>query len=73
VLTKRKPSVQVQVREIEKKVTPPPPPMYTFINVKGKKRIYKTQAWYEKALYKNRVARNGNNITLANLMKKLKV
>jgi hypothetical protein len=66
VLIKRKPSVQLQVREIEKKV-------YKFINIKGKERVYKTKAWYEKALYKNRVARNGNNITLANLMKKLKV
>jgi hypothetical protein len=70
VLIKRKPSVQLQVREIEKKVEPP---IYKFINIKGKERVYKTKAWYEKALYKNRVARNGNNITLANLMKKLKV
>jgi hypothetical protein len=66
VLIKRKSPVQVQVREIEKKV-------YKFINIKGKERVYKTKAWYEKALYKNRVARNGNNITLANLMKKLKI
>jgi predicted Ser/Thr protein kinase len=76
VQKKRAPIRRPIVREIEKKVTPPPPtpppPMYTFINVKGKKRIYKTQGWYEKALYKNRVARNGNNITLADLMKKLK-
>ena len=74
VLIKRKPSVQLQVREIEKKVEPTPKnPIYKFINIKGKERVYKTKAWYEKALYKNRVARNGNNITLANLMKKLKV
>lgn len=72
VQKKRAPIRRPIVREIEKKVTPTPPPMYTFINVKGKKRIYKTQGWYEKALYKNRVARNGNNITLADLMKKLK-
>jgi predicted Ser/Thr protein kinase len=58
IIVKRKPSVQVQVREIEKKVEPTPKnPIYKFINIKGKERIYKTKGWYEKALAKNRALR----------------
>jgi hypothetical protein len=58
IIVKRKPSVQVQVREIEKKVEPTPKnPIYKFINIKGKERIYKTKGWYEKALAKNKALR----------------
>jgi predicted Ser/Thr protein kinase len=58
VIVKRKPSVQVQVREIEKKVEPTPKnPIFKFINIKGKERIYKTKGWYEKALAKNKALR----------------
>jgi len=72
IVMKRKPSVKNQVKKIEEGVKTP---VYKFINVRGKERIYKTKGWYEKALAKNMAARavNNNNITLANLMRKLKV
>jgi hypothetical protein len=72
VVTKRKPSVKSQVKKIEQKIKTP---VYKFTNIKGKERVYKTKGWYEKALAKNRAARaaDDDNITLANLMKKLKV
>jgi predicted Ser/Thr protein kinase len=42
-----------------KTVTPSPKsksktPVYKFINIKGKERVFKSKAWYEKALAKNR-------------------
>src|SRR6056300_486907 len=69
IVAKRKPSVQTQVREIEKKIPKVKTltPVYKFTNIKGKERVYKKKGWYEKALAKN------NDETLASLMKKLKV
>jgi|TARA_B110000977_G_scaffold28521_1_gene36735 serine/threonine protein kinase len=56
---KRKPGVVV------KKLTPKAPvkeneivDLYMFTNMKGKEHMYKSKAWYEKALSKNRAARN---------------
>ena len=45
-----------------KTVTPSPTPKaktpgYKFINIKGKERVFKSKAWYEKALAKNREKR----------------
>lgn len=55
----RKPGVVV------KKLTPKAPvkekeivDLYMFTNMKGKEHMYKSKAWYEKALAKNRAARN---------------
>ena len=33
-------------------------PVYKFINIKGKERVFKSKAWYEKALAKNKAERS---------------